>query len=167
MTQAGSRPTIFNIAGNRVGLNVIPHGPAQHVAGQPTSYTPHKQGSLQGVSPLRSWDEKQPLWIYGKGRSWFKYCAVILGPRCTLIIINFKCVCVCVCVWVRVWVRVSLYVCCVWVYFLNQFQSLNCFLCTWMASDEWVTIHAVSLCVCVCGVCVRACDMCTCWSLHV
>ena len=51
MTQAGSRPTIFNIAGNRVGLNVIPHGPA---AGQPVSSTPHKQGSLQGVCEMRN-----------------------------------------------------------------------------------------------------------------
>ena len=52
MTQDGSRPTIFNIAGNKVGLNVIP----QHVAGQAVSATPHRtvlhQESIQGVSPV-------------------------------------------------------------------------------------------------------------------
>ena len=43
------KPTIFNIAGNKVGLSVVP----QHVrvAGQ-TSTTPNKTVMLQGMSPL-------------------------------------------------------------------------------------------------------------------
>ena len=73
------KPTIFNIAGNKVGLSVVP----QHVrvAGQ-TSTTPNKTVMLQGMSPLlhemrKASPERTKKVMYGY--------TLLLCSRCALI----------------------------------------------------------------------------------